>query len=36
MHGGIIEECVGVDQKVLQEVVIPMMNVSRRCKDGTV
>lgn len=35
-HGGLIEECVGVDQKILQEVLIPMMNVSRRCADGTV
>ena len=22
-HGGLIEECVGVDQKILQEVIIP-------------
>lgn len=36
MHAGLIEECVGVDQKILQEVIIPMMNVSRRCMDGTV
>ena len=36
MHAGLIEECVGVDQKILQEVVIPTMNVSRRCMDGTV
>lgn len=35
-HGGLIEECVGVDQKILQEVLIPLMNVSRRCLDGTV
>ena len=35
-HAGLIEECVGVDQKILQEVLIPMMNVSRRCGDGTV
>lgn len=34
-HGGIIEECVGVDQKILQEVIIPTMNVSRTCMDGT-
>ena len=32
---GLIEECVGVDQKMLQEVIIPLMNVSRRCMDGT-
>lgn len=36
MHAGLIEECVGVDQKILQEVIIPTMNVSRRCMDGTV
>lgn len=35
-HGGLIEECAGVDGKILSEVVIPMMNVSRRCLDGTV
>lgn len=35
-HGGLIEECVGVDGKILQEVIIPTMNVSRRCADGTV
>ena len=35
-HAGLIEECVGVDQKILQEVVIPTMNVSRRCMDGNV
>ena len=35
-HGGRIEECVGVDQKILQEVIIPTMNVSRRCMDGNV
>lgn len=35
-HAGVIEECVGVDQKMLQEVIIPTMNVSRRCKSGEV
>lgn len=35
-HAGLIEECVGVDQKILQEVIIPTMNVSRRCMDGNV
>lgn len=35
-HGGVVEECVGVDQKMLQEVIIPTMNVSRRALDGTV
>lgn len=35
-HSGVIEECVGVDQKMLQEVVIPTMNVSRRATSGEV
>ena len=35
-HGGLMEECVGLDQKMLQEVIIPTMNVSRRCMDGNV
>lgn len=34
-HGGLIEECVGVDGKILSEVIIPMMNVDRRCLDGS-
>lgn len=34
-HAGVIEECVGVDGKILQEVVIPTMNVSRMCMDGS-
>ena len=29
-HGGLIEECVGVDGTILNEVIIPTMNVSRR------
>ena len=33
---GLLEECVGIDQKMLQEILIPLMNVSRRCMDGTV
>lgn len=33
---GLIEECVGVDGKILNEVLIPLMNVDRRCRDGTV
>ena len=32
---GVLEECVGIDGKVLQEVLIPMMSISRRCLDGT-
>lgn len=35
-HGGVLEECVGIDQDMLQQVIIPLMNVSRRCMDGTV
>ena len=33
-HGGVVEECVGVDGKILSEVIIPMMNVSRQAMDG--
>ena len=35
-HGGLVEECVGVDGTILSEVIIPTMNVSRRCLDGSV
>ncbi len=35
-HAGVLEECVGIDGKILQEVLIPMMSISRRCLDGTV
>ena len=35
-HGGLIEECVGVDGTILSEVIIPTMNVSRMCMDGSV
>lgn len=34
-HAGLLEECVGIDQKILQEVLIPLMNISRQCMDGT-
>ncbi|MBO7079833.1 MAG: hypothetical protein J6W64_08515 [Bacilli bacterium] len=34
-HGGLVEECVGVDDKVLREVIIPTMAISRRCMDGS-
>ena len=33
--GGLIEECILVDQTMLNEVIIPTMNVSRRLPDGT-
>ena len=32
---GLVEECVGVDGQILSEVIIPTMNVSRLCMDGT-
>lgn len=35
-HSGLVEECVGVDGDILQQVIIPTMNVSRRCLDGSV
>lgn len=34
-HGGLIEECVGVDEKMLQEIIVPIMNISRKCMDGS-
>lgn len=33
-HGGLMEESVGIDGKILNEVVIPIMNVSRRAANG--
>lgn len=34
-HGGVMEECVGIDDQILREVVIPVMAVSRRACDGS-
>lgn len=34
-HSGVLEECVGIDQKILQEVIIPLMNVPYKHLDGT-
>ena len=34
-HGGLIEECVGVDGDILSQVIIPTMNISCMCMDGT-
>ena len=34
-HGGLVEECVGVDGEILSSVIIPTMNVSRLCMDGS-
>ncbi len=31
-----MEECVGIDDATLREVIIPVMAISRRAKDGTV
>lgn len=33
--GGLVEEVITVDQTILNEVIIPMMNVDRRLGDGT-
>ena len=35
-HAGVVEECVGVDGDILSQVIIPTMNISRRCMDGTI
>ena len=35
-HGGLIEEAILVDGTALSEVIIPLMNVSRRCANGEV
>ena len=35
-HGGLVEECVGVDGQILQEVIIPIMAIARRAMYGTV
>ena len=34
-HGGLVEECVGVDGQILQEVIIPIMAIARRAMDGS-
>lgn len=33
-HGGLLEECITIDGKILNEVLIPIMNVSRPCVNG--
>ena len=35
-HSGLIEEAILVDGKLLNEVIIPLMNVNRRAKNGDV
>lgn len=34
-HGGLMEECVGIDDQILREVIIPVMAIPRRAKNGT-
>lgn len=34
-HGGLMEECVGIDGTILNEVIIPVMNISRRLPNNT-
>ena len=34
-HGGLMEECVGIDEAILRGVIIPVVAISRRAKDGT-
>lgn len=33
--GGLMEECILIDQTLLNEVIIPTMNVNRRLSDGS-
>ena len=33
--GGLMEECILIDQQLLNEVIIPTMNVDRRLSDGS-
>lgn len=35
-QSGLMEECVGIDQQILHEVIIPTMNVERRLPNGDV
>lgn len=35
-HGGVIEEAASVDGEILSTVILPIMNVSRACLDGSV
>ncbi len=34
-NGGLMEECVGIDDDVLREVIIPVMAIPRRAADGS-
>ena len=33
--GGLMEECILIDQTLLNEIIIPTMNVDRRLSDGS-
>lgn len=33
---GLMEECILIDGQALNEVILPLMNVSRRCANGEV
>jgi hypothetical protein len=33
--GGLMEECILIDQTILNEVISPTMNVDRRLSDGS-
>lgn len=33
-HSGLMEECVGIDQDILNEVIVPTMNVNRLAANG--
>ena len=33
--GGLMEECILIDQTLLNEVIIPLMSIDRRLPDGT-
>ncbi len=35
-HGGLMEECILIDGTALNEVILPLMNVSRRASNGEV
>ncbi len=35
-HGGLMEEVILIDGQALNEVILPLMNVSRRCANGDV
>jgi len=34
-NSGLLEECVGIDGDILQQVLIPTMNIARRLPDGS-